>query len=142
MFVPAFWLVVAVIAGVIEAATSGVILVWFVVGALVAFVFSLAGAGSLVQVVVFLAVSIVCLLALRPVVIARRKPGEAEENVPEGQRGVVTERIDNEALTGAVRLEDGVVWTARSQSGAPIEVETPVRVVSHESIKLFVEPVE
>ena len=51
------WLVVAAVMALIEAFSFGLITMWFVVGALVAFVADLLGASFVVQIVLFLVVS-------------------------------------------------------------------------------------
>ena len=48
------WLVVAAVMALIEAFSFGLITMWFVVGALVAFVADLLGANFVVQVALFL----------------------------------------------------------------------------------------
>ena len=60
------WLVVAAVMALIEAFSFGLITMWFVVGALVAFVADLLGANFVVQVALFLVVSVLCLVLLRP----------------------------------------------------------------------------
>ena len=60
------WLGIAVAFGIVEAAAPALVCIWFCVGAAAAFVVSLFTASILVQVAVFLVVSCVALLALRP----------------------------------------------------------------------------
>ena len=66
------WLAVAAVAAVAEVLSLGLITLWFVVGALVAFVANLLGVDDLVQIVVFLVVSVACLVLLRPVLLKLR----------------------------------------------------------------------
>ena len=137
---PVLWLVVAIAAALIEAFSLGLITLWFVIGALAAFVADLLGASLTVQIVLFLVVSILCLVLLRPVFVKYRERGRAAEPTVVGERGVVCEDIDNAKLTGRVEMPDHMTWTARSADGAPIKAGTPVVVVSQESIKLIVRP--
>ena len=60
------WLVALIIFGVVEAATVGLASIWFAAGALAALILSAFLNSLLVQVVVFLAVSFVTLLLVRP----------------------------------------------------------------------------
>ncbi len=138
---PVLWLVVAIAMALIEAFSLGLITLWFVVGALVAFIADLLGASLVVQIVLFLIVSVLCLVLLRPVFVTYRERGRAAEPTVVGERGVVCERIDNARLSGRVEMPDHMTWTARSFDGTPIEVGVPVIVVSQESIKLIVRPV-
>lgn len=136
---PFLWLVVAAVMGVVEALTTGLITVWFVVGGLAAFVADLLGASMVVQVGVFLVVSVACLIALRPVFVKYRRRGEAAEPTNVGRRAVVVEDIDNARMTGRVETSDHMSWAARSSDGSPIERGASVEVVGQESVKLIVE---
>ena len=60
---PFIWLAVAAVMAVAEVASFGLITMWFVIGALVAFAANLLGVDLLAQIVVFLVVSVVCLVA-------------------------------------------------------------------------------
>lgn len=138
---PFLWLVVAAAMAVIEALSLGLITLWFVVGALVAFIADLLGASIVVQIVLFLVVSVLCLVLLRPVFLKYRSAGRDSEPALVGERGIVCEDIDNVKLTGRVELSNHMTWSARSADGQPIDSGTPVEVVSRESIKLIVRPV-
>ena len=134
------WLVIAVVAGILEACAPSLVCAWFVVGALVAFLVAFLGAGVAVQVAVFAVVSVACLLLLRPLVMRHRDPQASAEPTPVGKRGVVTQAITPDGLQGAVRLDDGLEWTARSEAGQVIEAGTQVLVLRQESVKLYVSP--
>ena len=136
------WLVVAGVMAVIEAFSFGLVTMWFVVGALVAFVADLLGASFVVQIVLFLAVSVLCLVLLRPVFVKRRNRVNSAEPSPIGERGVVREAVDNEGLTGRVELSDHMTWAARSAAGEVIPEGALVEVVALESVKLIVRPCE
>ena len=108
-----FWLIAAAILGIGEVATTGFFLAPFAVGALVAALAAAAGAGVVVSGTVFLAVSTVAFLALRP--IARRHlklPAQLRTGTAAlvGKTGTVVETVTADA--GCVRI-DGEVWTAR-----------------------------
>ena len=129
------WLVVAAVMALIEAFSFGLITMWFVVGALVAFVADLLGANFVVQVAL-------CLILLRPVVVKHRNRGHSAEPTLVGERGVVCETIDNDGLTGRVELSDHMTWSARSATGEVLPMGMRVEVVTQESIKLIVKPCE
>lgn len=136
---PFVWLGVAVIMAVIEVVSLGLITMWFVVGALAAFVAHLLGADVAVQLIVFLVVSVVCLVVLRPVALKYRNRKQSAEPSVIGAQGVVIEDIDNDRMTGRIELPDRMTWAARSADGMPIESGASIRVVSQESVKLIVE---
>ena len=60
------WIVIAVIFAIIEALTMGLTTIWFTIGGVAARFASIAGASVIVQVFVFLCVSIVLLYFTRP----------------------------------------------------------------------------
>ena len=135
---PYWWLGIAAIMAVIEAVSLGFITIWFVIGALCAFVASLFGADLTVQIVVFLVVSLACLALLRPFALKHRAIGKSHESTPIGLNAVVIERIDEDALTGRVETPDHMTWAALAENGQVIEVGEQVRVVDQRSIKLVV----
>lgn len=133
------WLVVAAVMAVVEAASFALITMWFFVGALAAFLANMLGAGEFAQVLVFLVVSVLCLVLLRPVVVKHRNRGPSSEPTLVGAGGRVTARIPGGQETGKVETSDRMSWTARSADGTPLEAGAVVRVVAQESIKLVVE---
>ncbi|WP_449316852.1 NfeD family protein [Rubneribacter sp.] len=133
------WLVVAAVMAVIEVASLGLITVWFVVGGLAAFVAGELGADLFVQTAVFLAVSLLCLILLRPVFVKYRDRGKRAEPTVVGSHAVVREPVDNALMTGRVETPDHMTWAARSADGAPIPAGENVEVVGRESVTLIVE---
>jgi membrane protein implicated in regulation of membrane protease activity len=133
------WLAALVAFGVIEAATAGLVSIWFVGGAAAALISSLLGAGIWVQAAVFLAVSAAALALTRPLVRKYTAGKAVATNLDRvlGDIAKVTETIDNENSTGAVYV-DGKTWTARSEDGSVIPAGTQVRVNRMEGVKLYV----
>ena len=137
-----FWLIAMVLFGVLEAVTVGLTSIWFAVGALAALIAASLGAFALVQVIVFLVVSFVTLLLVRPLaqryINDRKEPTNADRVI--GREAVVTQAIDNLKGEGQVNVS-GAVWTARSQEAAPIPAGARVRVLRIEGVKVIVSPV-
>ena len=138
-----FWLVAMVVFLMIEAATVTLVSTWFALGSVAAILVALIGAGTGIQVAVFLLVSAVCLTALRPLVRKYVKPKLTKTNVDAvvGSTGLVTVAIDNVTAQGQVKL-GAVYWTARSESGEPIPEGTLVKAVRIEGVKAIVSPVK
>ena len=133
----AFWVVALVVFLIVEAVTAGLVSIWFVFGSLVAAL----GAAVWLQIFWFVIVSVAALVLTRPLVKryvdSRSVATNADRSI--GRAAVVTERIDNLAATGAVKL-DGVVWTARSTDDAvAIETGEHATVRAIEGVKLIVE---
>ena len=137
------WFVLLVVFIFVEASTVTMVSIWFVIGALAAMIVSFFGGQLWLQVVVFLTVSAVLLIALRPVAKKYFTPRIVKTNVDSviGATGRVTAAIDNVAATGQVKL-GAMEWTARSTDGAPIEKDTLVTVDRIEGVKVFVTPVK
>jgi membrane protein implicated in regulation of membrane protease activity len=139
---PYIWLAVAAIAAIVEAVSFGLITMWFVIGALVAFAIAFAGGPLWLQLVAFAVISVACLVLLRPVILKYRKRGEAHEATPVGSKAIVVEDVDNAALRGRVETPDHMTWAAISADQSIIPSGTRVRVVGQQSIKLVVEKAE
>lgn len=134
------WLALMVLLLILEAATAGLTSIWFALGALAALIASLFGGALWLQLVWFLAVSVLTLWLTRPLALkylnSRRVATNADRVI--GAEAVVTEDIDNIAGSGAVHV-DGHEWTARSGSGANIAKGAVVRVERIEGVKLIVD---
>ena len=135
-----FWLAAFIALCVGEAATVGLVCIWFAVGALGAFLTAMLGGPFWVQLIVFAAVSALALALLRPAVSRRvklrRSPTNADRVVD--QTALVTETVDNGSGTGLVSVL-GQTWTARSELGVVIPAGTQVKVRRIEGVKVFVE---
>lgn len=138
-----FWLVLFVVFLMAEASTVAVISLWFAIGALAAMVSSFLGAELWLQAVLFFAVSIVLLCALRPLTKKYFTPKIIRTNVDAvvGTTGRVVETIENDLTQGRVKL-GSLEWSARSTAGETVEEGTLVRVDRIEGVKVFVTPVD
>ena len=138
---PVIWLVILIVLLVIEVITLGLSTIWFAGGALASFIAALAGANVAVQVVLFLAVSIILLLFTRPVVMKYLNRNKTATNADSliGEQAVVTQTINNLMSRGEVFI-NGMAWTARSgREDAVIEKDTVVRILRIDGVKLIVE---
>lgn len=137
------WLVLLILFVFVEAGTVTLVSTWFAAGALAAVIASLLGAPIWLQVTLFFVVSVLLLLALRPLLKKHLTPKIAKTNVDSviGSAGVVTADIDNVASSGQVKL-GAMEWTARSTSGEVIHAGTIVTVDKIEGVKVFVTPAE
>ena len=139
------WIWVALLATfiIIEATTAQLLTIWFAIGSFAALVTSFFTDNILVQVVVFVVVSVVVLAATRPLVkkMTATKKQATNADMYIGQEGIVTEEIDNISAKGLVKVK-GSIWTARSETdNIQIEEGTHVTVIRIEGVKLIVRPV-
>lgn len=132
------WIGAIVVFGIAEAATAGLVSIWFVGGAVAALLAAAFNGPLWLQFVLFLLVSVALLIATRPLARRAREkvvPTNADRVLRHDAR--VTETIDNSRPSGAVYI-DGKTWTARSEDGAVIAKDTMAEVVRMEGVKLFV----
>lgn len=135
------WAAAVIVFAVAEGLTAGLVSVWFAAGALAALIASACTDSILIQMIVFLAVSLAALLLLRPLarraLTGRRVATNADRVI--GAEGVVTLTVDNLNAQGQVSVA-GRVWTARAEGGELIPARTKVRVLRIEGVKLIVAP--
>lgn len=133
------WLGAMILFGIVEAATVSLVSLWFVGGALAAFLCAVCGAQFWLQVTVFIVVSGALLACLRPFVkkIAQPKKEPTNSDRIVGKTAPVTEAVDNLAGLGAVKI-DGKEWSARSVDGTAIEVGAIVTIEKIEGVKVIV----
>ena len=142
MIPSAVWLLLLVILVAGEAITVGLTFIWFAVGAMGGLLTAVLGGEIWLQVVVFLLLSAVTLILVRPAAAKLLTPGISPTNADRvlSQIALVTEEINNIAETGQVKLF-GQVWTARSENGDVIPVQSRVRILRIEGVKVFVKAV-
>ena len=111
------WLAALVALLALEAATVGLVSLWFAVGSLCALLTSFFVSNIWVQFAVFLAVSFLCLVIIRPLARKYADPRRESTNADRvvGAEGVVTQAIDNLKAQGQITV-NGAPWTARTLS--------------------------
>jgi membrane protein implicated in regulation of membrane protease activity len=117
----------------------GLTTIWFAIGALVAWFIHLTGLGLHVQIMVFLIVSIACLVLTRPIAVKKLKVGKNKTNLDSliGETAKVETTINNFNNVGYVNLR-GQIWSARSIDDEVIEKDEPVVVKEIKGVKLIV----
>ncbi|MBP5446344.1 MAG: NfeD family protein [Acholeplasmatales bacterium] len=130
------WLGVVILSLVVEFMTSELVSIWFFVGSFVSMILALCKVDEAIQVIVFVLVSLLFMLAARPIVKKWTKRNEIKTNVDSlvGRIALVTEDIiDGER--GVVKL-DSQEWSAISNDN--INKGTKVVILSIEGNKLIV----
>lgn len=140
---PLIWILIAVIFAVIEGFTMGLTTIWFTVGGVSACIIALLGGPLLLQIAVFLIVSIILLYFTRPLAEKRLKIGHEKNNIDQiiGQTGLVIEDIEP-YHTGQVKI-NGMIWTAIAKDkNENISKGELIKVIKIEGVKLIVERVK
>lgn len=133
------WGAAIVIFGVVEAFTAQLVSVWFVAGSVAGLISAMCGAPLFWQFVIAISVTVIALVATRPIVKKITRPERQRTNADRclGEQAVVTEKIDNTAFSGQAKTADAV-WTARSADGSVIDIGEIVTVEKIEGVKLIV----
>ncbi len=111
-----YWLVFMAALILFEVVSLGLTTIWFALGALAAFVTSLLGGGLIVQIIVFVVVSLVSLIFTRPIAVRFFNQDRVKTNADSlvGLKAKVTEPVDNLGASGYV-IVNGVEWMARTE---------------------------
>ncbi len=137
------WIGLILMAVISELTTTALVAVWFIPAGIVSLVLSIVMPDQIViQIVTYVAVSALLLLLTRPLVKRHIQKGNYQPTNADmvvGKIAIVTERIDNIAQTGEVKV-DGKRWTARTADGSVIEPDTLVSVLEIRGVKLICEP--
>lgn len=136
------WLVLLIVFIVIELVTMGLTTIWFAGGALLAAAAAAMHAPLVIQVALFLIVSILLLFFTRPIAVRYFNKDRIKTNVESmvGRQAIVISEIDNLEGIGQVTV-GGQEWTARSMDeNQKIAVGTVVLVRAISGVKLIVEP--
>ena len=137
------WLVLLIIFAVAEGLTAGLVSIWFALGALASLIVSFFTDNVVIQVGLFVVVSLIAMAIIRPLARKYFTPHQVPTNFDRilGQEGIVTVAIDNLQAVGQVKVA-GQVWTARSADDRPIPADSLVRILRIEGVKVYVEPVK
>lgn len=133
------WLVVCVLFAVSEAMTSGLVTIWFALGAFVASIVSIFTDNFLVQLTIFVVVSVISLVYTKPLFnkyISKKIVRTNAESLI-GDRAVVTVAIERNKR-GRVDVT-GQDWAATTRDGEEIKVGQEVLVVGISGVALIVE---
>ena len=135
------WFILFVIFVAAEIVTAGALVsIWFCFGALEAMFAAMAGMSFTIQMVIFIAVSVVLLIFTKPFAKKLLNGRIEATNAPAliGKYGIVTEEINNIEAVGAVKI-DGKIWTARSSDEREIIKEgAEVKILDIQGVKLIV----
>ena len=137
-----FWTVLVIIFAVFEGVTAQLVSIWFVIGALASLISAFFGANPAIQIVIFIAVSILALVITRPLVKKYINPTKERTNADKvlGQVGIVVEDINNIQSKGQVKI-DGKIWSARSLDNSLIPENEKVIIERIEGVKLIVKSI-
>lgn len=133
------WLGAGLLAVVLELLTaSALVSIWFAVGACAAALVSLLDFSIGIQIAVFVIMSFLSMLIVRPVAARYLRGNVVRTNADRyiGEKGIVTKKITSNDW-GEVKIQ-GTIWHAVSVEDEEIEEGSRVKVVAIEGAKLLV----
>lgn len=139
------WICVLLSSLLIEIVTVQLVSVWFCIGATVALVASWCGIQSSVQIILFVAVSGLCLAFIYPPIAKsiKKRTQNLNANRIIGESGVVSEDIVANDGAGQIKVL-GETWSAKPEDPEVkyIKAGTPIEVVSIEGVKAVIKITE
>ena len=137
------WLVIAGVCLVIEIMTTGFLVFWLAIGALISMIVSLFTDSILIQTAVFVISSAILIFATKPFVKKFAKTKDVKTNAFSiiGQNGIVTKEIDSINAKGQVKI-DGETWSAVGKDDIDIPKGTEVEVLEIKGVKAVVTPIK
>lgn len=123
------WLGIFIFLLLIEIITLGLSTIWFAGGALVAAIAALCHVSVVIQIILFLVVSLLLLYFTRPWAMKYFNKNRIKTNAEslEGKTAIVTQKIENLVGTGQIKV-NGMEWTARTESDTE-SIDTGVEVI-------------
>lgn len=135
------WTIVMVVAIIVEAITVDLVSIWFAVGSCVALVAELLGLSQTIQIVLFAAVSILCIIVTRPLSKKYLKTNIIKTNLDRvvGEHCLVTETITPDEK-GEIKVM-GQLWAASSVDNMVIEKGQQAEVIAIEGSHVVVKSI-
>lgn len=133
------WILAIIIFLAMEATTAALVSIWFAGGAVAALIASLFGASILVQILLFLVVSVACVIVLRNVAVKNFERKKADTNLDRiiGQSVIITQTVNNTTREGTASIND-VEWKVKSENDEVILAGETATVTAIEGVKLVV----
>ena len=134
------WIGLMIVFLIVEAVTVSMVSVWFAGGSVAAWIAYALGAPLWAQILVFLVVTVACVLLLRKAALKLVKPKETKTNLDRivGERVKILEVLENG--DGLVKIND-VEWKVKPENGNLISGDM-VTVCRVEGVKLIVKKEE
>lgn len=138
-----FWLIVSGIFFIGEMVTTGFLIFWLGLGALIALGVSFLTSNLFIQTASFVISSIIFILATKPLTDKFTKKDAVSTNVYtlNGKKGIVIEEINPTEGKGQIKV-GGEVWSALCDENLIIPKDSEVEIVRIQGVKAFVTPIK
>lgn len=137
------WLILSGIFLIFEIITTGFLVFWLSIGALITMVVSFFTSNIVIQTSVFVVSSAILILTTKPFVKKFAKTKSVKTNAFSivGQNGIVIKDIDSINSTGQIKV-DGELWSAVGKNDINIEKGTEIEVLAIDGVKAIVTPIK
>ena len=132
------WVGVVALSMIIEFITFELVSVWFIFGGLISLILAACGVSYVIQIAVFLVVSIALLLGLRKITLKwlTRKTVKTNTDALVGKTYELIDAITKHS-NGSIKI-NGIVWTATTEDESEIKAGTEVIITSISGNKVIV----
>lgn len=136
------WLIIAGVCLIGEIMTTGFLVFWLSIGALLSMIVSFFTDNVIIQTAVFVISSAILIFATKPFVKKFAKTKDVKTNAYSiiGKNGIVTADIDSINSKGQVKV-DGETWSAVGKDDIDIQKGTEIEVLEIKGVKAIVKPV-
>lgn len=138
------WLIIAGVCFIIEMMTTGFLVFWFGIGAILTMIVSFIFPDNLfLQSSLFVLFSTLLIFCTKPLVNKlTKKDSKIATNAYSiiGKKGIVTQDINPTHGIGQIKIGNEV-WSAKTSDGSNIEKGTQIEIVEIDGVKAIVEPV-
>ena len=136
------WLIIAGVCLIGEIMTTGFLVFWLSIGALLSMIVSFFTDNVIIQTAVFVISSAILIFATKPFVKKFAKTKDVKTNAYSiiGKNGIVTTDIDSINSKGQVKV-DGETWSAVGKDDIDIQKGTEIEVLEIKGVKAIVKPV-
>lgn len=137
------WIIIAGVCLIGEILTTGFLIFWLSIGALIAMVVSFFVDSILVQTAVFVISSAILIFATKPFVKKFAKTKDIKTNAYSiiGKNAIVTKDIDSINGKGQIKV-DSETWSALGKDDMNIEKGTEVEILKIDGVKAIVAPIK
>lgn len=132
------WLGIIIVSAVVELITIDLVSIWFTIGAICALIGEVFNLSQSIQIIIFVFVSLVCIIASRPLAKKYLKTKKVSTNYDRviGQHGLVLKRIDADTR-GEVKVLS-MDWSAASIDNSVLEAGDYCEILAVEGAHLVV----
>lgn len=137
------WLIAAGVFFVAEMITTGFLIFWLGIGALLAMLTSFITTSVMIQTIVFVISSCILIPLTKPLAdkFTSKKSVPTNSYSLINKHGIVTMDIDPIEGVGQVKV-NGEIWSAKSENESSILKGTEIEVIKIDGVKLVVTPIK